>query len=62
MSENLTPPSVPEMLRLTGANQSEFMAQVATHVEKLEDAVKQLQARVAELELQNDLGVVATKP
>jgi division protein CdvB (Snf7/Vps24/ESCRT-III family) len=61
MSENLTPPSVPEMLRLTGANQAEFMQQVAAHIETLEDAVKQLQARVEELELQNDLGVVGPK-
>jgi len=53
MSENLTPPSVPEMLRLTGANQAEFMMHVAEHVEKLEEAVSQLQARVAELESKN---------
>jgi len=50
MSENLTPPSVPEMLRTTGANTAEFMAQVAEHIEKLEQAVVQLQARVTELE------------
>jgi hypothetical protein len=53
MSENLTPPSVPEMLRLTAENTAEFMTQVAAHIEKLEDAVKQLQARVAELEASN---------
>jgi hypothetical protein len=62
MSEEIKKISVSEMLRTTGTNTADFMAQVATHVEKLEDAVKQLQARVAELELQNDLGVVATKP
>jgi ABC-type transporter Mla subunit MlaD len=50
MSENLTPPSVPEMLRLTAENTAEFMTQVAAHIEKLEDAIKQLNARVAELE------------
>jgi len=50
MSENLTPPSVPDMLRLTAANQVEFMTQVAAHIEKLEQAVAQLQTRVAELE------------
>ena len=57
MSENLTPSSVPEMLRLTGANQHEFMEHVAAHIEKLEEAVKTLQTRVEELELQNELGV-----
>jgi hypothetical protein len=57
MSENLTPPGVPEMLRLTGANQHEFMEHVAAHIENLEEAVKTLQTRVEELELQNELGV-----
>jgi hypothetical protein len=57
MSENLTPPSVPDMLRMTGENTFEFMKQVADHIEKLEEAVKALQARVEELELQNELGV-----
>ena len=50
MSENLTPPTVPEMLRLTGENTAEFMKQVADHIEKLEEAVKGLQVRVKELE------------
>ena len=50
MSENLTPPSVPEMLRMTGANTAEFMERVAEHIDKLEQAVVQLQARVEELE------------
>jgi len=57
MSENLTPPSVPEMLRLTAENTAEFMKQVAAHIEKLEDAVKQLQTRVEELEMQNGLNI-----
>jgi len=50
MSENLTPPSVPEMLRLTAENTAEFMKQVAAHIEKLESAVADLQARISELE------------
>jgi hypothetical protein len=54
MSENLTPPTVPEMLRLTGSNQAEFMENVAEHIENLEEAIRQLQIRVAELETEND--------
>lgn len=54
MNENLTPPSVPEMLRLTGANQADFMQQVADHVEKLEKAVVELQQRITELENLNE--------
>jgi ketopantoate hydroxymethyltransferase len=42
--------SVPDMLRVTGENTAEFMKQVADHIEKLEEAVVQLQARVTELE------------
>jgi len=53
MSENLTPPSVPEMLRTTGANTAEFMERVAEHIDKLEQAVVQLQARIEELEASN---------
>jgi hypothetical protein len=45
--------SVSEMLKLTGANTAEFMKQVAEHVDKLEQAVVQLQNRIAELEAQN---------
>ena len=51
--ENLKPPSVPEMLRLTGANTADFMEQVANHIEKLENAVIELKARVDELEASN---------
>jgi hypothetical protein len=50
MTEETQKASVPEMLRVTGENTAEFMNQVASHIEKLEDAVKQLQARVLELE------------
>ena len=42
--------SVPEMVRLTANNSLEFMKQVAEHIEKLEGAVKELTARVTELE------------
>jgi SMC interacting uncharacterized protein involved in chromosome segregation len=55
--ENLTPPGVPDMLRLTGANQHTFMEQVAAHIEKLEKSIQTLKARIDELELQNELGV-----
>ena len=42
--------SVSDMLRTTGTNTAEFMTQVANHIDKLEDAVAQLTARIAELE------------
>ena len=50
MSENLTLPNVPEMLRMTGANTADFMKQIADHIEHLEETVKSLQTRVTELE------------
>jgi hypothetical protein len=53
MTEKEQTISVPEMLRLTGANTAEFMKQVAEHIDKLEQAVVQLKDRIAELELQN---------
>jgi hypothetical protein len=45
-----TPPTVPQMLRMTGENTAEFMMQVADHIEKLEKAVADLKARVVEME------------
>ena len=42
--------SIPEMVRLTANNSLEFMKQVAEHIEKLEGAVKELTARITELE------------
>lgn len=51
-TENLTPPSVADMLRMTGENTNNFMMHVAEHVDKLEQKVLQLQQRVKELELQ----------
>jgi len=42
--------TVAEMLRTTGKNTAEFMEQVASHIEKLEEGIVQLQARVSGLE------------
>lgn len=50
MTENLTPPSISQMLKLTGENTAIFMEQVAIHVDKLEQTVLELQQRIAELE------------
>jgi hypothetical protein len=49
-TENLQKPSVADMLRLTGGNTAQFMEQVAIHIEKLEQQVLELQARVTGLE------------
>ena len=49
-NENLQPPSVAEMLRLTGENTNRFMLHVAEHIDKLEEDVLKLQQRVTELE------------
>ena len=48
-----TPPTVPQMLRMTGDNTAEFMMQVADHVERLEQAVSDLKGRIAKMELAN---------
>lgn len=48
--EDLTPPSVANMLRITGANTATFMEEVAKHIDKLESEVLKLQHRIAELE------------
>lgn len=53
-NENLAPPSVAEMLRLTGDNTSKFMLHVADHIDKLEQEVLKLQNRVKELESTQD--------
>lgn len=50
MSENLTPISVPEMLRMTSSNTSVFLEQVADHISKLENQVATLKERICELE------------
>ena len=54
-NENLTPPGVPEMLRMTGENTAEFMKQVADHIEQLEKRVVELGNRVTELESQQNV-------
>jgi len=51
MTEVKTPPTVPQMLRMTGDNTAEFMMQVADHIERLEQAVADLKGRIAEMEL-----------
>jgi hypothetical protein len=50
--ENLTPPSVAEMLRITGSNTAAFMEHIAEHVEKLEAEVERCRTRIEELEAQ----------
>lgn len=50
MNENLTPPSIPDMLKVTGANTAAFMQHVAEHVDKLEQTIVELTQRIAELE------------
>ncbi len=44
--------SVSDMLKMTGANTAQFMAQVADHVDKLEETIVQLNNRITELESQ----------
>jgi chaperonin cofactor prefoldin len=48
-NENLQP-NVAEMLRMTGDNTAKFMEHVASHIEKLEQQVKELSDRISELE------------
>ena len=43
MSENLTPPSVVDMIIITATNNVEFMKQVANHIQELEATIVQLQ-------------------
>lgn len=50
MTNENVQPSVSQMLRMTGANTSQFMEQVALHLEKLEAEVARLSQRVQELE------------
>jgi phage shock protein A len=49
-TENLTPPSVSDMLRITGNNHATFMSQVADHIDGLEKTIADLKAKIAELE------------
>jgi pyridoxal biosynthesis lyase PdxS len=51
MTEQTKPElSVSQMIRTTGENTSTFMAQIADHVDSMEQTVLQLQKRVADLE------------
>lgn len=50
MTEENVQPTVGQMLRMTGANNAQFLEQVAIHVEKLEMEVARLQERVSALE------------
>jgi tetrahydromethanopterin S-methyltransferase subunit B len=49
-NENLAPPSVSDMVRVTADNSVVFMQQIAEHIDKLEQTVIDLQKRIAELE------------
>jgi predicted metal-dependent RNase len=42
--------TVPDMIRQTANNSSEFMKQIAEHIEKLEAMVADLTVRITELE------------
>jgi uncharacterized protein Yka (UPF0111/DUF47 family) len=54
MTEKNKEISVSEMLKLTGANTSEFMKQVADHIDKLEERIAELAKRVQEFERETD--------
>jgi hemerythrin-like domain-containing protein len=51
--EAQAPKSVSEMVRITAENQQVFLTQIAEHVDKLENALVQLQNRIVELEKAN---------
>ena len=50
MSDNLTPPTVGQMVRMTAENTAQFMAQVADHIDQLEAKVAELTERVTAME------------
>ena len=50
MTNENVQPSVSQILRMTGVNTSQFMEQVALHLERLEAEVTRLSQRVQELE------------
>ncbi len=50
--EEKTSVSVAEMLRMTGQNTSTFMFKIAEHIEQLEQEIRRLADRVADLESQ----------
>lgn len=53
MTENLTPPSVSQMIRVTSENNNVFMQQIADHIDKLEQSVLDLQKRIQDMEAKN---------
>ena len=48
---------VSEMIRTTAENSNQFMQQIAGHIDKLEDGIIKLQARIEELEMHNGLNI-----
>jgi phage shock protein A len=46
---------VSDMIRTTAENSTQFMQQIADHIDKLEDGIIKLQTRIEELEKQNVL-------
>jgi TolA-binding protein len=48
---------VSDMIRTTAENSTQFMQQIADHIDKLEDGIIKLQTRIEELEMQNDLNI-----
>lgn len=47
-------PSVSDMVRTTAENQSDFLVQVAAHIDELEGVILTMQRRIAELESPHD--------
>jgi hypothetical protein len=57
MSEGNVPTmTVSEMVRTTGENTTQFMLQVADHIDTLERRVDELKARITELESEHKNG------
>ena len=50
MNDNLTPPTVGQMVRMTAENTAQFMAQIADHIDQLEAKVADLSARITTME------------
>ena len=48
------PTKVSDMIRTTAENQANFLAQIANHIDKLEDSIVQLTNRISNLESKTD--------
>ncbi len=48
------PIKVSDMIRTTAENQANFLAQIANHIDKLEDSIVQLTNRISNLESKTD--------